>query len=83
MCAGLEGSEVLDDVLMVQRFEQVYLPHHILQVVLRYACEGDLLDSHGVTSGVVNALVNLAICSTAKLLPNEKPVTKDGLLAAA
>ena len=69
MRAGLEGANVLDNVLVIQGFEQLDLPHHAVQAVGGDAPhQGDLLDRHGVTVGQVQALVDLAVCTTPELL---------------
>jgi hypothetical protein len=59
VCPRLEGTHVLDNVLMVQGLEQLYLTHDTLQAARADALQRDLLDGNSVTTFQVNAFVHL------------------------
>jgi hypothetical protein len=59
VAARLEAADVLDDVFVVEGFEQVDLSHDASQVLLANTCQADLLDGHHIASGRVDALVHL------------------------
>jgi hypothetical protein len=59
VAARLEAADVLDDVFVVEGFEQVDLAHDASQVLLADTCQADLLDGNHIASERVNTLVYL------------------------
>jgi hypothetical protein len=61
VAARLEGPHVFDDVLVVERLQQLNLTHDTSQVLLGSTSKPYLLDGDDITGGGVHALVHLAI----------------------